>query len=63
MLLGGGLDAYFFMRTQNSFIHEDSFHVEGIIDENPALKGLYVYGYKVLGEVCDLDEIYMQRPF
>ncbi|MCK4983040.1 MAG: hypothetical protein KAS17_08965, partial [Victivallaceae bacterium] len=63
LIFGGGLNACILMRSQNSYIREDSFKVEGIIDDNPALKGLYVYGYKVLGSVHYLDDIYKQKPF
>jgi UDP-GlcNAc:undecaprenyl-phosphate/decaprenyl-phosphate GlcNAc-1-phosphate transferase len=63
LLLGGGIHTCLFIRRQNSFGHSKPFRIQGIVDDDPALKGLYIYGYKVLGGVRDLNEIYKRTPF
>ncbi len=63
LLFGSGLHTCLFIRRQNSFTHRKPFKIEGIIDDDPALKGLYIYGYKVHGGVRNLEQIHKQIPF
>ena len=37
--------------------------IVGIMDDDPALRKLNVYGFEVSGSVYELDKIFAKRPF
>ena len=39
------------------------FHILGIIDEDPSLQKLNVYGFRVLGTSDDLETLYKRKHF
>lgn len=63
LLYGGGMRCRFYLSQKSHFIEQDPVDIVGIIDDIDALRGQYVYGYKVLGNIDDLDAIYNKRKF
>ena len=62
LLFGGGQGCRTYLTgLQNSY--EDIFNIIGIADDDPALRGLRIYGYKVLGGRTQLDDIAKEMPF
>ena len=41
----------------------ENVKIVGVIDDNPALSRLNVYGFNVLGTIRQLEEIYQKYPF
>jgi len=39
------------------------FRILGIVDEDPSLQNLNVYGFRVLGTSGDLEALYKDKPF
>jgi len=63
LIYGGGIFSLVYFKVLFSRIDNAPIDVVGIIDDNPALKGMYIYGYKVLGGVKDINAIYAHAPF
>jgi UDP-GlcNAc:undecaprenyl-phosphate/decaprenyl-phosphate GlcNAc-1-phosphate transferase len=63
IVYGGGLRCRYFLTERFSYIERDPIDIMGIIDDLPAIRGQYVYGFKVLGNVNDLEAIYKKKPF
>jgi UDP-N-acetylmuramyl pentapeptide phosphotransferase/UDP-N-acetylglucosamine-1-phosphate transferase len=63
LIFGGGLNACLYLRQKNSAAREEFTRVVGIVDDDPALKGLFVYGSRVRGNIRNLEEIYKKTPF
>jgi FlaA1/EpsC-like NDP-sugar epimerase len=43
--------------------HSEGVNIVGVIDDNPALSRLNVYGFDVLGTLRRLEAIYQKTPF
>lgn len=63
IVYGGGLRCRYFLTERFSTIENDPIDVIGIIDDLPTIRGQYVYGFKVLGNINDLEDIYKKKPF
>ncbi|MBQ6351978.1 MAG: hypothetical protein IJJ28_01755, partial [Lentisphaeria bacterium] len=64
LVLGGGVACRLYV--QNLFCRNYLRHpskILGIVDDDPALRHLNVYGFQVLGTTSDLDELYAKQPF
>lgn len=64
VLVGGGVACRLFIL--NLFCRNNMslpLVVDGIIDDDPALRRLNVYGFQVLGNTMELDELYQTSPF
>ena len=64
VLIGGGMACRLFIL--NLFCRNNMnlpLVVNGIIDDDPALRRLNVYGFPVLGSTKELDSLYQQAPF
>ena len=64
MIYGGGLNcrvyiSYLFCANRKAFAES----VIGIMDDDPGLYGLRVYGFKVFGGVDQVEQIYAEHPF
>lgn len=64
MIYGGGLNcrvyiSYLFCANRKAF----SESVIGIMDDDPGLYGLRVYGFKIFGGVDQVEQIYAEHPF
>ena len=61
---GGGLGCRMYINNLYSSRHLSCpFHILGIIDEDPSLQKLNVYGFRVLGTTRDLETLYKKKPF
>ena len=61
---GGGLGCRMYINNLYSSRHLSCpFRILGIIDENPSLQNLNVYGFRVLGTSHDLETLYQKKPF
>lgn len=64
LVYGGGLKCSIFISTlycaQKS---GDTGQIIGIVDDDPVLAGLRVYGFPVFGNSAQLEEIYARQPF
>ena len=61
---GGGLGCRMYINNLYSSRHLSCpFHILGIIDEDPSLQKLNVYGFRVLGTSMDLEDLYKKTPF
>ena len=61
---GGGLGCRMYINNLYSSRHLSCpFHILGIIDEDPSLQKLNVYGFPVLGTSDDLETLYKKKPF
>ncbi len=63
LIYGGGINAAWFIKYQYSTIHETPLKIVGILDDEPTLKGAFVYGVPVLGGLIDLENVYRKTPF
>jgi FlaA1/EpsC-like NDP-sugar epimerase len=63
LVYGGGLRCRFFLTERFNSIEENPIDIIGIIDDQPAIRGQYVYGFKVIGNINDLEELYKKNPF
>lgn len=64
VLIGGGLSCRLFI--QNLFCRHYlnlPVSVQGVVDDDPALRHLNVYGFDVLGGTDELDAVYDRSPF
>ena len=64
LVLGGGVACRLYV--QNLFCRNYLRHpskILGIVDDDPALRHLNVYGFQVLGTTSELDELYAKQPF
>ena len=64
VLVGGGMACRLFIL--NLFCRNNMslpLAVRGIVDDDPALRRLNVYGFPVLGSTQELDELYQTAPF
>ena len=64
MIYGGGLNcrvyiSYLFCANRRAFAES----VIGIMDDDPGLYGLRVYGFKVFGGADQVEQIYAEHPF
>ena len=64
LIYGGGLNCRVFISTlycaQKS---GDREQIVGIIDDDPVLAGLHVYGFPVFGDSRQFEEVYEKQPF
>ena len=61
---GGGLGCRMYINNLYSSRHLSCpFHILGIVDEDPSLQKLNVYGFPVLGTSMDLENLYKKKPF
>lgn len=64
LIYGGGLFCRMFLISQNCIsVACSPKKIIGLVDDNPALKGLNVYGLDVLGNGEDLEKIHAGSPF
>lgn len=63
LVYGGGLRCLFYLTNHYNKIEDEPFNVIGIIDDNPALSGQYIYGYNVFGGSQMLVETYGKHKF
>ncbi len=64
VIYGGG----FSCRVYVSYVYcaqhtDDSELIIGLIDDDPVLDGLHLYGFPVFGGLDDIEEIYEKHPF
>ena len=63
-IFGGGLNCRLFINSLYCCTRSECREkIVGIIDDDSALHGLRVYGFKVLGGAEDIEEIYRRQPF
>ncbi|MBQ9776571.1 MAG: hypothetical protein IJW17_11120 [Lentisphaeria bacterium] len=63
IIYGGGLACRMYVCQLYCSSQSENLHIVGIIDDNPALNGLNVYGFNVLGTLRRLDAIYRKKEF
>ena len=65
LIYGGGAYCRIYINQQYCGFNNshEGCKIVGIIDDNPALRGLNVYGFKVLGNPDDLESILASTPF
>ena len=64
IIYGGGLGCRMYINNLYSSRHLSCpFRILGIVDENPSLQNLNVYGFRVLGTSRDLEKLYKKKPF
>ena len=64
VIYGGGLGCRMYVSNLYSSRHLSCpFHILGIVDEDPSLRKLNVYGFRVLGTSDDLEDLYQKKPF
>ncbi len=65
LIYGGGLTCRLFLSCLycNTANAPRNVQITGIMDDNPALRRLNVYGFYVLGGLEQLEQIYEQKPF
>ncbi len=64
LIYGGGLSCRLYVNYLYCLQkREKQEEIVGIIDDNDALHGLWVYGFKVLGAPGQIGEIYASHPF
>jgi len=64
IIYGGGLGCRMYITgLYSSHRFSSPFKILGIVDENPSLQKLNVYGFPVLGTSRDLDVLYAKIPF
>ena len=65
LIYGGGAHCRIYINQQYCGFNNnhEGCKIVGIIDDNPALRGLNVYGFKVLGNPDDLDAILAATSF
>lgn len=63
IVYGGGLWCRYFLTERFSYIEQDPIDIIGIIDDLPGIRKQYVHGFKVLGNIDDLEDIYEKQPF
>ena len=64
VIYGGGLGCRMYINNLYSSRHLSCpFHILGIVDEDPSLQKLNVYGFRVLGTSDDLEKLYKKKPF
>ena len=63
VVYGGGLRCRYYLTERFSTIENDPIDIIGIIDDQPAIRGQYVYGFKIMGNINDLEDIYKKKPF
>ena len=64
VIYGGGLGCRMYINNLYSSRHLSCpFRILGIVDEDPSLQKLNVYGFPVLGTGDDLESLYKKKPF
>ena len=64
LIYGGGLLCRIYLQTISSASkQQDKRKIVGILDDNSLLCSLNVYGFNVLGNIDELEEILTQYPF
>jgi FlaA1/EpsC-like NDP-sugar epimerase len=65
LIYGGGAYCRIYINQQYCGFNNshEGCKIIGIIDDNAALRGLNVYGFKVLGNLNDLETILAATPF
>ena len=63
ILYGAGADLAAYHNHSNLRLRKRGDKILGIIDNDVALNGMYMYGYKILGDICKLDSIYKKYKF
>ena len=64
IIYGGGLGCRMYITgLYSSHRFSSPFRILGIVDENPSLQKLNVYGFQVLGTSEDLELLYEKTPF
>lgn len=63
IIYGGGLLCRMYVYRLYCGRKSENVKIVGVIDDNPALSRLNVYGFNVLGTIRQLEEIYQKYPF
>ena len=65
LIYGGGLFCRLYITRQFCGFKDNrqAVKIVGIMDDDPALRKLNVYGFEVSGSVYELDKIFAKRPF
>ena len=63
LLYGAGANLSSFQSFSNSYLQRKGIRVVGIVDNDLALQGQHVYGYKILGDISQLEEFYQRYNF
>lgn len=65
IIYGGGLFCRLYIHKQFCGFgsQQDNIKIVGILDDNPALRNLNVYGFDVLGSLYELEDIFRKVPF
>ena len=63
LLYGAGALLSAYQIFSNSHLQRIGMRVVGIVDNDLALQGQYVYGYKILGDISKLENVYKRCQF
>ena len=63
LIYGGGVLCRCYLSLLFSGSRVPSRWIVGILDDMPNLRGMYLHGYRVLGGLRDLEEVYQEHPF
>lgn len=63
LVYGGGLNSRFYFAYENSDIEKSPVKIIGIIDDEKALVEQFVYGYKVLGSIENIEAVFAKYKF
>ena len=64
VIYGGGLGCRMYISSlYSSHRFSRPFEILGIVDEDPSLQNLNVYGFRVLGTSENLESLYDKKPF
>ena len=63
LLYGASADLASYYDHSNLRLRKSGDKIIGIIDNDKALDGMYVYGYKILGDISKLDLLYNKYKF
>jgi UDP-N-acetylmuramyl pentapeptide phosphotransferase/UDP-N-acetylglucosamine-1-phosphate transferase len=63
VIYGGGVNAAWYILSQYRYSLDKTVRIIGIIDDFLPLQNMIIYGYKIIGTINDIDEIYKKKPF
>ncbi len=63
LLYGAGAQLSSYQRFSTAKLSRSGEHVIGIVDNDRALLGSYIYGYPILGDISQLEAIYKRHFF
>ncbi|MBE6380299.1 MAG: hypothetical protein E7047_05165 [Lentisphaerae bacterium] len=63
VLYGAGAQLSAYQSFSNLHLRKSGMKVVGIIDNDMALQGLHVYGYRIIGDISRLDELFARYNF